>query len=55
LKTLLKSKRLRDDIASVDEAEDRQKALKIMRGKNSEFEGFVSLMMEEVYLPDRTK
>jgi hypothetical protein len=48
LVSLLKSKRLRDDITCVDSCSDRPAALKAMRLKNPEFNQFVELMLSAV-------
>lgn len=45
LKSLLKSKRLRDDISCIDSAADRQAALKAMLAKNAEFDVFVDTLL----------
>lgn len=46
--SLLKSKRLRDDITCVDSSKDRSAALKAMRTKNPEFNHFVELLLDAV-------
>jgi hypothetical protein len=48
LVSLLKSKRLRDDITCVDSCSDRPAALKAMRLRNHEFNQFVELMLSAV-------
>ena len=45
LRSLLKSKRLRDDIALVDSSKDRQAALKALRARNPEFNSFVDVLL----------
>lgn len=46
LRSLLKSKRLRDDIALVDSSKDRQAALKALRARNPEFNSFVDVLLK---------
>jgi hypothetical protein len=48
LRSLLKSKRLRDDITCIDSSADRQATLKAMRTKNPEFNQFVDLLLKSV-------
>lgn len=48
LQSLLKSKRLRDDILCVDSSSDRAAALKAMRTKNPEFNQFVEDLLRTV-------
>lgn len=48
LRSLLKSKRLRDDISCIDSSKDRQAALKAMRAKNPEFGAFVDILLDSV-------
>jgi zinc finger HIT domain-containing protein 3 len=45
LKDILRSKRLREDIAFVDSSANRQKALRIMRTMNPDFDRFVELLV----------
>eukprot|EP01031_Cornospumella_fuschlensis_P028871 gene28871-34845_t len=49
LKSLLKSKRLRDDIAFVDNSSDRLAALRNMRSKNAEFNGVMEKILDILY------
>jgi len=48
LRSLLKSKRLRDDISCIDSSKDRQAALKAMRAKNPEFGAFVDVLLDSI-------
>lgn len=50
LRSLLKSKRLRDDISCIDSSKDRQAALKAMRAKNPEFGAFVDVLLDSIKL-----
>ncbi|RYH04721.1 hypothetical protein EON65_46715 [archaeon] len=49
LKSLLKSKRLRDDIAFVDSSADRLVALRNMRSKNAEFNGVMENILNIIH------
>jgi hypothetical protein len=44
---MLKSKRLRDELISIDSSEDRQAQLKQSR-QNPEFESFITLVLEAI-------
>jgi hypothetical protein len=48
LLSLLKSKRLRDDLLFIDSSDNRQETLGKMRRSNPEFESFVNNLMVEI-------
>jgi len=53
LRSLLRSKRLRADIANIDASTDRQETLKSLRSKNKEFEAFIDVLLKVVKSPDK--
>ena len=53
LKDLLKSKRLRNDILTVDSSSNRQSALKKLRIQNPDFDQFLNTLMVKIILPSR--
>jgi hypothetical protein len=53
IKGMLRSKRLRADITSVDSSSKRQQALKSLRSQNPEFENFVQEMLQVIRFKDK--